>query len=183
LVIPSTPYDAKGLLISAIESDDPVIFMEPKKVYRAFKQEVPDEPYRIKLGKARVIHQGDRITLVAYGAMMKIARDARELAAKEGIDVELIDLRTIYPPDTETIVNSVKKTGRLAVLHEGPKSFGTAAEIITRINENAHYYLEAPARRICDFDTIMPLPMGEQHYLPTADKVLYELIQLHETEA
>jgi pyruvate dehydrogenase E1 component beta subunit len=183
VVIPSNPYDAKGLLISAIESDDPVIFMEPKRVYRAFKQEVPDEPYRIEIGKARVIQSGERITLVAYGSMMRTAREACVMADKAGIDVELIDLRTIYPMDLDTVINSVKKTGRLAVLHEGAKSFGVAAEIITRINENAHYHLEAPCKRICGFDTIMPLPLGEQNYLPSAEKVLYELIQLHETEA
>jgi pyruvate dehydrogenase E1 component beta subunit len=179
VVIPSTPYDAKGLLISAIESEDPVLFMEPKKVYRAFRQEVPAEPYRIPLGKASVVQAGTRITLVAYGAMMRVARQAVELAAKEGLSVELIDLRSIYPLDTETLLESVKKTGRLAVLHEGPTSFGVAAEIIARINEQALFWLEAPPRRITGFDTIMPLPMGEQHYMPTPERVLYELIQLH----
>ncbi|MFA7329582.1 MAG: alpha-ketoacid dehydrogenase subunit beta [Candidatus Delongbacteria bacterium] len=179
VVIPSTPYDAKGLLISAIESEDPVLFMEPKKVYRAFRQEVPAEAYRIPLGKASVVQAGTRLTLVAYGAMMRVARQAVELAAKEGLSVELIDLRSIYPLDTETLLESVKKTGRLAVLHEGPTSFGVAAEIIARVNEEALYWLEAPPRRITGFDTIMPLPMGEQHYMPTPERVLYELIQLH----
>jgi len=179
VVIPSTPYDAKGLLISAIESEDPVLFLEPKKVYRAFRQEVPEEPYRIPLGKASVVQAGTRITLVAYGAMMRVARQAVELAAKEGISVELVDLRSIYPLDTETLLDSVRKTGRLAVLHEGPTSFGVAAELIARVNEEALYWLEAPPRRITGFDTIMPLPMGEHHYMPTPERVLYELIQLH----
>ncbi len=179
VVIPSTPYDAKGLLISAIESEDPVLFMEPKKVYRAFRQEVPAEAYRIPLGKASVVQSGTRLTLVAYGAMMRVARQAVELAAQEGLSVELIDLRSIYPLDTETLLESVKKTGRLAVLHEGPTSFGVAAEIIARVNEEALYWLEAPPRRITGFDTVMPLPMGEQHYMPTPERVLYELIQLH----
>jgi pyruvate dehydrogenase E1 component beta subunit len=181
VVIPSTPYDAKGLLISAIESEDPVLFLEPKKVYRAFRQEVPEEPYRIPLGKASVVLAGTRITLVAYGAMMRVARQAVELAAKEGISVELVDLRSIYPLDSETLLDSVRKTGRLAVLHEGPTSFGVAAEVIARVNEEALYWLEAPPRRITGFDTIMPLPMGEHHYMPTPERVLYELIQLHNT--
>lgn len=183
VVIPSTPYDAKGLLVSAIESDDPVIFMEPKKVYRAFRQEVPEELYRIPLGKASVVSPGERITLVAYGAMMRIARQAVELAAAEGLSVELVDLRTIYPPDADTVCASVEKTGRLAVLHEGPKTFGVAAELVARVNERCFWSLEAPPRRICGFDTIMPLPMGEHHYLPTPEKVLYELLQLASIEA
>jgi pyruvate dehydrogenase E1 component beta subunit len=116
---------------------------------------------------------------VAYGAMMRVARQAVELAAKEGLSVELIDLRGIYPLDTETLLESVRKTGRLAVLHEGPTSFGVAAEIIARVNEQALMWLEAPPRRIGGFDTVMPLPMGEQHYMPSPERVLYELIQLH----
>jgi len=179
VVIPSTPYDAKGLLISAIECEDPVLFMEPKKVYRAFRQEVPAEPYRIPLGKASRVVEGQRLTLVAYGAMMRVARQAVELAAKEGLSVELIDLRSIYPLDTETVLDSVRKTGRLAILHEGPMSFGVAAELIARVNEEALLWLEAAPRRICGFDTIMPLPMGEHHYMPTPERVLYELLQLH----
>jgi pyruvate dehydrogenase E1 component beta subunit len=179
VVIPSTPYDAKGLLISAIECEDPVLFMEPKKVYRAFRQEVPAEAYRIPLGKANRVQEGTRITLVAYGAMMRVARQAVELAAKEGLSVELIDLRSIYPMDTETVLDSVRKTGRLAILHEGPMSFGVAAELIARVNEEALMSLEAPPRRICGFDTIMPLPMGEHHYMPTPERVLFELLQLH----
>lgn len=183
VVIPSTPYDAKGLLVSAIESDDPVLFMEPKKVYRAFRQEVPDELYRIPLGKASVVQPGETVTLVAYGAMMRVARQAVELAAAEGLSVELIDLRTIYPPDSETVCASVEKTGRLAVLHEGPKTFGVAAELVARANERCFFSLEAPPKRICGFDTIMPLPMGEHHYLPSPEKVLYELLQLASIEA
>ncbi len=179
VVIPSTPYDAKGLLISAIECEDPVLFMEPKKVYRAFRQEVPAEAYRIPLGKANRVQEGTRITLVAYGAMMRVARQAVDLAAKDGLSVELIDLRSIYPMDTETVLDSVRKTGRLAILHEGPMSFGVAAELIARVNEEALMSLEAPPRRICGFDTIMPLPMGEQHYMPTPERVLFELLQLH----
>jgi pyruvate dehydrogenase E1 component beta subunit len=183
VVIPSTPYDAKGLLISAIESDDPVIFMEPKKVYRAFRQEVPEELYRIPLGKASVVAPGERITLVAWGAMMRVARQAVEQAAAEGLSVELIDLRTIYPPDVETVAASVEKTGRLLVLHEGPKTFGVGAELVARVNERCFWSLEAPPARLCGFDTIMPLPMGEHHYLPTPEKVLYDLQRLASIEA
>jgi len=178
VVIPSTPYDAKGLLISSVESDDPVLFMEPKKVYRAFRQDVPVEAFRIPLGAASRVHEGDQVTLVAYGAMMRIARRAVELAEAEGLSVELIDLRTIYPPDSATVAESVKKTGRLAVLHEGPKSFGVAAELVAQVNEDALEYLEAPPERICGFDTIMPLPMGEHHYMPTPELVLFHLQKL-----
>jgi pyruvate dehydrogenase E1 component beta subunit len=179
VVIPSTPYDAKGLLASAIASEDPVIFMEPKRVYRAFRQEVPEDYYEIPIGKASLIQPGTQITLVAYGAMMRVAREAVVLAAKEGLSVELIDLRSIYPFDEEMILESARKTGRFVVLHEGPKSFGVAAELITRVVEKAQDSLIAPPKRICGFDTVMPLPMAEAHYIPTADRVLYELLQCH----
>jgi pyruvate dehydrogenase E1 component beta subunit len=177
VVIPSTPYDAKGLLASAIASEDPIIFMEPKRVYRAFRQDVPEEYYEIPIGKASLIQPGSQITLVAYGAMMRVAREAVVKAAAEGISVELIDLRSIYPFDEVMILESVRKTGRLAVLHEGPKSFGVAAEIMTRVSEKALDYLESAPKRICGFDTIMPLPMGESHYMPSAERIFYELQQ------
>ena len=123
VVVPSTPYDAKGLLISAIESDDTIIFMEPKRIYRAIKQEVPEEKFTIPIGKAKVLSEGTDVTVVAYGAMIREAQKALALAKKDGISAELIDLRTIYPIDRETIAQSVKKTGRLVVVHEGPYHF------------------------------------------------------------
>jgi len=175
VVIPSTPYDAKGLMISAIEDNDPVMFLEPKKIYRAVKQDVPEDGYRIKIGKASVIQEGTDITVVAYGAMMRTVQQGIAQAKKDGISVELIDLRTIYPLDTDTVVNSVKKTGRIMIVHEACKSFGTGAELMARVNEEAFLHLEAPPTRVTGFDTVVPLPMGEDLYYPDADRVYYEL--------
>lgn len=139
VVIPSTPYDAKGLLISSIEDEDPVIFMEPKKIYRAIKQEVPDEKYKIPIGKARILQEGDDLTIVTYGAMVRETQRAIMLAKKENISVELIDLRTIFPIDRETIANSIKKTGKILIVTEGPTSFGVGAELIAIANEEKHF--------------------------------------------
>jgi pyruvate dehydrogenase E1 component beta subunit len=175
VVMPSTPYDAKGLLISAIEDNDPVIFMEPKRVYRAIKQEVPEGIYRIPIGKARVLAEGTDLTVVAYGAMVRVVQQAMIEAKKEGISVELIDLRTIYPMDTPAIIESVKKTGRLLVVHEAPESFGVAAEIIARVNEEAFYHLEAPPARLTGNDTIAPLPKSEDLYFFGPDRVLFAI--------
>jgi pyruvate dehydrogenase E1 component beta subunit len=175
VVMPSTPYDAKGLLISAIEDNDPVIFMEPKRIYRAIKQEVPEGLYRIPIGKARVLSEGTDITLVAYGAMVRVMQQAMIEAKKDGISVELIDLRTIYPMDSATVIESVKKTGRLLVVHESPESFGVAAEIIARVNEEAFYYLEAPPARLTGNDTIPPLPKSEDLYFFPPERVLFEI--------
>jgi pyruvate dehydrogenase E1 component beta subunit len=176
VVIPATPYDAKGLLISAIEDNDPVIFFEPKKVYRAIKQEVPEGEYRIKIGKAAILQEGDQLTVVAYGAMIRTVQQALQKAKKDGLSVELIDLRTIYPMDADTIINSVKKTGRLLVAHEAPRSFGPAAEIIALVNEEAFLHLEAPPARVTGMDTVVPLPKGEDLYFPDADRV-YDAIK------
>ncbi|MCG8572234.1 MAG: alpha-ketoacid dehydrogenase subunit beta [Spirochaetes bacterium] len=178
IVIPSTPYDAKGLLINAIEDNDPVIFMEPKRNYRAIKQEVPEQTYRIPLSKARVVQEGQDITVISYGAMIKIAQQAMILAKKEGYSVELIDLRTIYPLDDETITQSVKKTGRVLVIHEGPKSFGVAAEVISRINEKAFLSLEAPPSRLTGFDTVVPLPQAEHLYYPDSLRIFHKIKSL-----
>lgn len=175
VVIPATPYDAKGLMISAIEDPDPVIFMEPKKVYRSIKQEVPDKKFRIKIGTAKVVQEGEQITVVAYGAMLRTAQQAVQQAKKDGLSVELIDLRTIYPMDRETIADSIKKTGRLLVVHEGPRSFGVAAEVFTIANEEAFLYLEAPPARITGNDTIVPLPKGEDLYFPTPERIYYAI--------
>ncbi|MBP7077352.1 MAG: alpha-ketoacid dehydrogenase subunit beta [Bacteroidales bacterium] len=177
VVIPSTPYDAKGLLISAIESDDPIIFMEPKRVYRAIKQEVPEEKFSIPIGKAKIISQGTDITVVAFGAMIREVQKAAALAKKENISVEIIDLRTIYPIDKETIAASIKKTGRIITVTEAPKSFGVSAEISAIATEEAFLHLEAPPRRVTGFDTIVPLPRGEHHYMINPEKILYEIIR------
>jgi len=170
VVMPSGPYDAKGLLTSAIRDSDPVIFFEPKKIYRAIKEEVPDEDYAIPLGKANVIQEGSDVTLIAYGAWVKTAREA--VAKLSGISVELIDLRTLSPLDTETIINSVRKTGKCVIVQEAPRTLGLASEIIARINDKALYSLEAPIERVTGFDTIVPLRLHEDYYLPSVNKII-----------
>jgi len=177
VVIPSTPHDAKGLLISAIESPDPIIFMEPKRIYRAIKQEVNEDKYNVPIGKAAVLQQGTDVTVVAYGAMIREVQKAIVLAKQAGISVELIDLRTIYPMDKETIINSVRKTGRIITVTEGVRSFGVASEISQMVSEEAFLSLEAPPKRVTGFDTIVPLPKGEFHYLQDAHKIFYEIEQ------
>jgi pyruvate dehydrogenase E1 component beta subunit len=179
VVIPSTPYDAKGLLISAIEDEDPVIFMEPKKIYRAIKQEVPEEKYNIRIGKARVLQAGDDLTIVTYGAMVREVQRAIVLAKKENINIELIDLRTIFPIDRETIANSIKKTGKILFVTEGPTSFGVGAELIAIANEEAFLHLEAPPSRLSGFDTVPPLPKGEHFYFHNPNRIFYEIQKLY----
>jgi len=171
VVVPSTPHDAKGLLISAIRDPDPVVFLEPARAYRAMRQEVPEESYTVEIGRAKVEAEGRHLTLVSYGAQMMEARQARAKLAAEGQSVELIDLRTIYPFDASTVISSVRKTGRLLVVHEGPRSFGVAAEIISIVTEGAFDRLEAPPERLTGPDTVFPLPNGEHHYLITADLI------------
>ena len=170
VVIPSGPYDAKGLMISALREKDPVIFFEPKKIYRAIKEEVPEIAYAIPLGKANIIKEGNDLTLIAYGAWVKTAKEAIEKLQE--ISIELIDLRTISPLDTETIINSVKKTGKCVIVQEAPRTLGLASEIIARINEKAFYSLEAPVERVSGFDTIVPLRLHEDYYLPSVEKII-----------
>ena len=178
VVIPSTPYDAKGLLISAIRDNDPVLFWEPKRIYRAFRQEVPEEAYTIPIGKAKVLSEGEDITVVAWGAMVREIEAAKEMVEKKDISVELIDLRTIAPMDRETIIESVQKTGRILVVHEAAKTLGVGSEIISVVNEKAFLYLEAPPARVTGFDTIFPLPRGENHYLPTPERIAQKIEEL-----
>ncbi len=175
VVIPSTPHDAKGLLISAIESDDPVIFMEPKRIYRAIKQEVGTEKFTIPIGKASLLAEGSDVTVVAFGAMVRECQRAMVMAKEAGISVELIDLRTIYPIDRETIRNSLRKTGRLVVVAEAQRSFSVGSELIAIANEEAFLYLEAPPRRVMGFDTIIPLAQGEKYFMITPEKIFYEI--------
>lgn len=169
MVIPATPYDAKGLLIAAIRDPDPVVFYEPKKIYRAFKQEVPEEEYVVQIGKARVVQEGEDVTIVGYGAVLHECQKAIELLPD--ISCELIDLRSIKPMDTETLVKSVKKTGRVVVVHEAPKTCGVAAEVIARINEKAFLNLEAPPMRVTGFDTVFPLYKLENYYFPVSERI------------
>jgi pyruvate dehydrogenase E1 component beta subunit len=174
VVIPSTPHDAKGLLIAAIRDPDPVIFLEPARAYRAVRQEVPENAYEVEIGKARVEAEGDELTIVSYGAQMIEARQARAALAAEGRSVELIDLRTIYPYDARTVVESVRKTGRFLAVHEGPQSFGVASELVATVLAEAFEHLEAPPARLTGPDVIYPMPRGERHYLLGTDHVLAE---------
>jgi pyruvate dehydrogenase E1 component beta subunit len=174
VLIPSTPYDAKGLLLSALNGKDPVIFMEPKKIYRAIKQEVPEDFYQIPVGKAKVVGEGSDITVVAYGAMVREALRARSEAAKQGISIEVVDLRSIYPLDRDTLGKSVRKTGRMLAVSEAPRSFSVGSELVNLAVEEAFLYLEAPPTRIGGFDTIIPYPQGEHHYRIGWERILYE---------
>mgnify|MGYP000968557108 FL=1 len=175
VVIPSTPHDAKGMMIAALESNDPIIFMEPKRIYRAIKQDVPDEKYTLPLDKARVVQEGSDITLVAFGAMIRECQKAIVMAEEAGISVELIDLRSIYPIDREAIRTSVRKTGRMIVVAEAHESFSVGSELIAIANEEAFLYLEAPPRRVGGFDTIVPLAQGEPYYIISPDRIFYEI--------
>jgi pyruvate dehydrogenase E1 component beta subunit len=148
VVVPSTPYDAKGLLISAIRGEDPVLFLEPTRLYRAEKQDVPDEAFEVPIGKARVAREGNDLTIIAWGAMVPVAERAAVLAAESGWNAEVIDLRTLSPMDRETVVRSAKKTGRVLVVHEAPKTCGLGAELAALIGEKALLSLEAPVLRI-----------------------------------
>lgn len=171
VLIPSTPYDTKGLLIAAIRDPDPVIFLEPKRIYRAFRQEIPEEAYELPIGKAKIVEEGEDITIITWGAMVRDVQKASEMVKDKGIDSEIIDLRTISPFDRETFINSVKKTGRAIVVHEAPKTLGVGGEIVSIINEKAFLYLEAPPTRVTGFDTIFPLPRGEKHYIPSPERI------------
>jgi pyruvate dehydrogenase E1 component beta subunit len=175
VVVPSTPHDAKGLLISALESDDPILFLEPKRIYRAIKQEVSEEKFSVPIGKAKVLAQGTDVTVVAYGAMIREVQKAMVMAKEAGYSVELIDLRTIYPLDKETVTASIKKTGRVIFVGEEPRSFGVGAEIMALANEEAFLNLEAPPKRVTAFDVIVPYPRGEHHYMITPEKIFYEI--------
>jgi pyruvate dehydrogenase E1 component beta subunit len=170
VVIPSGPYEAKGLLTSALRESDPVIFFEPKKIYRAIKEDVPEESYEIPIGKANVVTNGSDVTLITYGPWVKTAREA--IAELHDVSVELIDLRTLSPLDTETIISSVKKTGACVIVQEAPRTLGFAAEIIARINEEALYSLKAPVERVTGYDTIIPLRLHEDYFLPSKEKIV-----------
>jgi len=179
VVIPSTPYEAKGLLISAIRDNDPVIFLEHMKLYRSFREEVPEEEYTIPLGKAAVKREGSNLSIITYGAMVHESLKAAEALEKEGHSVEVIDLRTIQPLDIETIIASVEKTGRAIVVQEAQKQAGIAASVVAEINDRAILSLEAPVLRVAAPDTVFPFSQAEGVWLPnhkdiveTAKKVL-----------
>lgn len=171
VVVPSTPREAKGLLISSIRDPDPVIFLEPTRSYRLFKEEVEDEPFTIPIGNARTVREGDDITVVGWGAMMPLVQEAADAVEREGTSCEIIDLRTLSPMDSDAVVRSVKKTGRVVVAQEAPMTCGVAAELIARINSKAFLSLEAPPERVTAPDIIVPLPKGERYYYLSADRI------------
>jgi pyruvate dehydrogenase E1 component beta subunit len=171
VAIPSTPYDTKGMLISAIRDPDPVVFLEPKLIYRAFREDVPEDDYTVPLGEAAVRREGVDVSVFTWGAMTRPTLEAAEDLAEEGIDAEVVDLRTVSPLDEETIQESFRKTGRAVVVHEAPRSGGLAAEITTTIQEDVLLYQEAPINRVTGFDVPFPLYAIEEYYLPEAARI------------
>jgi 2-oxoisovalerate dehydrogenase E1 component beta subunit len=176
IVCPSTPADAKGLLLSAIRDADPVLFFEPKRIYRAAKGEVPDGDHTVPIGVARTVREGAGVTVVSWGAMVYEALDACAKAAESGVECELVDLRTLWPLDVETVVRSVKKTGRVVIVHEAPKTCGLGGEIVSLIVEKAFLHLEAPPRRVTGFDTPFPYSL-EMEYLPLSHRILPAILE------
>lgn len=166
VVVPSTPYNAKGLLISSIRDPDPVIFLESTRLYRLIKEDVPEGEYTVPLGKARIVQEGKDVTVIVWGSMLH-----RALQAVEGFNAEIIDLMTINPLDEDTIFKSVKKTGRVVIVHEAPKTCGFGAELSATIAEDAVLYLKAPIMRVTGYDVVMPLPKLEDYYMPTVERI------------
>lgn len=172
-IIPSSPRNARALLVSAMRDPDPVIFLEPKSIYRAFSEEVPDEEETLPIGQAERIREGDDLTFISYGAMLHRTLDAAEqLEEEDGVSADVIDLRTISPLDHDTIAESATKTGRVVIVHEAPRSFGPAAEVMASLIEKAFWYLEAPIRRVTAYDIPVPLFAYEQTYLPDTGRIL-----------
>jgi pyruvate dehydrogenase E1 component beta subunit len=171
VVVPSSPYDAKGLLVASIRSEDPVIFLEPARLYRAEKQDIPDDLYEVPLRQAKIVREGKDLTIIAWGAMIPVAMKAADSARQEGIEAEIIDLRTLAPMDKETFLTSVKKTGRALIVHEAPKTCGLGAEIAALINESALLNLEAPVMRVTGYDITIPLPRTEDYYYVSPERV------------
>jgi pyruvate/2-oxoglutarate/acetoin dehydrogenase E1 component len=172
VVTPSRPRDAAGLLWSAIEDPDPVIFLEPIRLYRSVKEEIPDEPEAIPLGAASVERTGTDLTLISWGAMMRETREAADKLAASGVSAEVIDIRCMAPLDVATFTDSVRKTGRAVVIHEAPRTAGFGAEIIAQLQERCIHHLEAPVLRVTGWDTVFPLKLTERHYLPSVDRIM-----------
>lgn len=179
-IMPSTPYDAKGLLKAAIRSEDPVVFMEPKILYRTIREEVPEEDYVVPIGKARIVREGSDVTVVTWGAMVYQALETAKIASsRHGWDVEIIDLRTLFPFDKDSIIASLEKTGRLMIVHEAPRTLGLGAEIAAYVAENAIDLLKAPIARVTGFDTPFPL-VHEKLYMPNVARIYMKLLKLME---
>jgi len=175
LVVPSTPREAKGLLISSIRDPDHVIFLEPTRSYRLFKEEVEEGAFTIPLGEARTVREGDDVTVVCWGAMMPLTMEAVDAAEGEGISCDVIDLRTLSPMDPDAVIRSVRRTGRVVIVQEAPMTCGLAAEIIARINKKAFLSLEAPPERVTAPDITVPLPQGENHYYISPDRIYHAI--------
>ncbi len=172
VVVPSTPRDARGLLLAAIEDPDPVVFLEPIRLYRAIKEDIPEIYYTVDIGPVRVEREGEDITLISWGAMMKETRQAASVLESEGVSVEVIDVRTLSPLDREGLVRSVDKTGRAVIVHEASLSGGFGAEIAASIQERSLYSLQSPIARVTGWDTVFPLKRSEAHYLPSVDRIV-----------
>lgn len=172
VAVPSRPADALGLLLSAVDDPDPVVFLEPIRLYRAVKEETPDGWHTVPLGVAAVEREGGDVTLISWGAMMKETRRAAEILAERSISAEVVDLRTLSPLDADTVVGSVEKTGRAVVVHEAPRTAGLGAEVAAIIQERALYSLEAPVARVTGWDTVFPLKRSEHHYLPSVERIV-----------
>jgi 2-oxoisovalerate dehydrogenase E1 component beta subunit len=172
VVCPSSPYDAKGLLIASIEDPDPVLFLEPMRSYRSVKEEVPEGKYSVEIGKGKRLREGEHVSIFAWGAMMKVAMDAANLASDKGIECDVIDLRTLYPLDKDMISQSVQKTGRTVIVHEGHQTSGVGNDILAIINDSSFLYQKAPAERVTGFDTPVPYFGFEDYYLPSSERVL-----------
>jgi len=173
MVIPSGPRNARALLVSAIRDPDPVVFYEPKAIYRAFREEVPEAEETLPLGRPQQVRDGTDITLIAYGAMMRPTLEAAdELKRKDGVEADVIDLLTISPLDDALLAASARKTGRVVVIHEAPRSFGPGAELVARLVEKVFFHLEAPVARVTGYDVVIPLFSREKYYLPDAPRIL-----------
>ncbi|MCY4368896.1 MAG: alpha-ketoacid dehydrogenase subunit beta [bacterium] len=172
VVVASTPANAKGLLLAALDDPDPVIFMEPIRLYRAARGDVPDGPYTTPIGSAEVEQHGSDVSLISYGAMMRETRQAASRLAGDGVSAEVIDVRTLVPLDVDTIVSSVERTGRAVIIHEAPLSGGYGSEIATLIQERALYSLRAPVQRVAGWDVVVPLRLAERHYMPSVDRIV-----------
>jgi len=181
VVAPSTPYDAKGLLIAAIRDDDPVIFLEPTRLYRAGRQEVPEGLYEVPLGQAKIVREGEGITVVAWGAMIPVVEKAADAVAKDGLFPEVVDLRTLAPLDRETVLESVRRTGRLLIVHEAPQTCGLGAEVAAFIAARAMFQLAAPIGRVTGQDITIPLAKGEDYYYPSPERVAWGIKKIMES--
>ncbi len=166
VVVPATPYTAKGLLISAIRDPDPVVFLESARLYRMIKEDVPEGEYTVPLGQARIVQEGRQVTVISWGSMLH-----RALQAVSTVDAEVIDLMTLLPFDEETVYKSVRKTGRVVVVQEAPKTGGFGAEISASIAEDAMLYLKGPIKRVTGYDVVLPLPKLEDYYMPTVNRI------------